>query len=220
MGRRLPSAGLIPDLDHYKGSFGGRVFPLWADAGASKPNVQRKLIDSLASRYGQSVTAEDVFAYIAGIAAHPAYTAKFQDDLTTPGLRIPFTADADTLRPSPTSVAVWSGCIPTANAWLMRNRGGPKALHVRQPTAAHIPKDGAIPPHAAAAGRIELRPREARLWLATDTSTTYDRRLGLRGFESGSSRSGSATGSATAASPRWATSARHRSCRQSSLTTG
>ena len=31
-------------------------------------------------------------AYIAGIAAHPAYTARFRDDLTQPGLRIPITA--------------------------------------------------------------------------------------------------------------------------------
>lgn len=30
---------------------------------------------------------------MAAIAAHPAYTSKFQDDLSTPGLRIPLTAD-------------------------------------------------------------------------------------------------------------------------------
>jgi hypothetical protein len=33
-------------------------------------------------------------AYIAAVAAHPAYTARFQDDLSTPGLRIPLTADS------------------------------------------------------------------------------------------------------------------------------
>lgn len=34
-------------------------------------------------------------AYIAAVAAHPTYTAKFQEDLSTPGLRIPLTADAN-----------------------------------------------------------------------------------------------------------------------------
>ena len=32
-------------------------------------------------------------AYIAAVAAHPAYTARFQDDLAQPGLRIPLTAN-------------------------------------------------------------------------------------------------------------------------------
>ena len=32
-------------------------------------------------------------AYIAAVAAHPAFTARFQEDLSTPGLRIPLTAD-------------------------------------------------------------------------------------------------------------------------------
>lgn len=33
---------------------------------------------------------------IAGGAAHPAFTARFQDDLSTPGLRLPLTAGAPT----------------------------------------------------------------------------------------------------------------------------
>jgi hypothetical protein len=36
-----------------------------------------------------TVTAEDVMAYIAGVAAHPAYSERFQANLTQPGLRIP-----------------------------------------------------------------------------------------------------------------------------------
>ena len=36
-GPALSITGLIPNLDHYKGSFGGRVFPLWSDAAASAP---------------------------------------------------------------------------------------------------------------------------------------------------------------------------------------
>ena len=40
------------------------------------------------------MSAEDFLAYVAATAAHPAFTARFQDDLSTPGLRLPLTADA------------------------------------------------------------------------------------------------------------------------------
>ena len=87
--------GFIPDLDHYKGSFGGRVFPLWRDSNAGVPNVAPALLAFLAQKYEIEVTADAFFAYIAGIAAHPAFTSRFQEDLSTPGLRIPITGDRD-----------------------------------------------------------------------------------------------------------------------------
>jgi hypothetical protein len=93
-GPALTLTALIPDLDHYKGSFGGRVFPLWSDQKATFPNMPPKLLEFLSGKYGTAVGAEDLLAYIAAIAAHPAFTARFQDDLSTPGLRIPITADA------------------------------------------------------------------------------------------------------------------------------
>ena len=93
-GPSLTFTGLVPDLHHYKGSFGGRVFPLWRDPAASVPNLRPKLLAFLGTRYGIAVSAEDLLAYIAAIAAHPAFTARFQNDLSTPGLRIPITADA------------------------------------------------------------------------------------------------------------------------------
>jgi hypothetical protein len=94
-GPALTFTGLIPDLHHYKGSFGGRVFPLWRDQKATEPNLPPKLLSYLSKQYGKAVCAEDFVAYIAAIAANPAFTARFQDDLSTPGIRIPITADAD-----------------------------------------------------------------------------------------------------------------------------
>jgi hypothetical protein len=38
-----------------------------------------------------SVSAADLLAYIAAIAANPAYTTRFQSELIQPGLRIPLT---------------------------------------------------------------------------------------------------------------------------------
>jgi hypothetical protein len=94
-GPAVTLTGLVPDLDHYKGSFGGRVFPLWRDAHGIESNFRPQLLDFLTGKYGTPVTPEDLLAYIAAVAAHPAFTARFQDDLSTPGLRIPLTAEPD-----------------------------------------------------------------------------------------------------------------------------
>ena len=97
--RSLPSNGpaltftaQIPDLDHYNGR-GGRVFPLWADAAATEPNVSPILLAELSAAYGTPASAEDLLAYLAAVAAHPGYVARFAPDLVQPGLRIPLTAD-------------------------------------------------------------------------------------------------------------------------------
>ena len=91
-GPALTFTGLIPDGDHYKGSFSGRVYPLWFDRAATVPNVPPGLLSHLLKRYKRPVAAEDLIAYIAAVAAHPAYTARFAPDLVQPGLRIPLTA--------------------------------------------------------------------------------------------------------------------------------
>ena len=95
-GPALTITGLVPDLHHYKGSFGGRAFPLWANAEATQSNLRPRLLAHLSTTYGRPVSAEDLFAYIAAVAAHPAYIERFRKDLATPGLRIPLAADAST----------------------------------------------------------------------------------------------------------------------------
>ena len=92
VGPALSFSALIPDLHHYNGR-GGRVIPLWRDRLASEPNLPPKLLGFLEKTYKHAVTAADLMAYIAAVAAHPAYTARFQDDLAQPGLRIPLTAN-------------------------------------------------------------------------------------------------------------------------------
>lgn len=91
-GPALTFASLIPDLHHYNGR-GGRALPLWADAAATTPNVSPGLLKALGEAYGAPVGAEDVMAWIAAVAAHPAYVERFRGDLKQPGLRIPVTAD-------------------------------------------------------------------------------------------------------------------------------
>lgn len=55
-GPAVSFAGLIPDLHHFKGSFGGRVFPLWADIDATDSNIKRAVLSHLAETYGHDVS--------------------------------------------------------------------------------------------------------------------------------------------------------------------
>src|SRR5208337_2642562 len=90
-GPAVTFSSLIPDLHHYKGSFGGRAFPLFRDAGGTHHNWRPGLLSTIGKALGMEVTPEDMLAYVAAVAANPAYTARFQDDLSTPGLRVPMT---------------------------------------------------------------------------------------------------------------------------------
>jgi hypothetical protein len=95
-GPALTFTGSIPDLDHYKGSFGGRVFPLWRDRNATVPNISSSLLGYLGEKLQRPVTSEDFMAYIAAVTAHPAFTRRFKADLVQPGLRVPLTAETKT----------------------------------------------------------------------------------------------------------------------------
>ncbi len=70
-GPALTFTGLVPDLHHYKGSFGGRVFPLWRNSEATEPNITSTVLAFLSQRYSRITSAEDLMAYIAAIGASP-----------------------------------------------------------------------------------------------------------------------------------------------------
>lgn len=93
-GPALTFTGLIPDLHHYNGR-GGRAFPLWRDRDASVPNIPPNLLAYIGQKYQRPVGAEDFMAYIAAVAAHPAFTTRFKSDLVKPGLRVPLTANGE-----------------------------------------------------------------------------------------------------------------------------
>jgi hypothetical protein len=89
----LTFTSLIPDLHHYHGR-GGRAFPLWQDAAETVPNVPDSVVTTLAAAYDTPISGNDMLAYVAAVAANPAYTSRFAPDLVQPGLRIPVTASA------------------------------------------------------------------------------------------------------------------------------
>ena len=151
--RTAPSAGpavtfsaAIPDLDHYKGSFGGRVFPLWADREQRTPNFKAGLLREVAEALGVAVSAPDLMAYFAAVAVHPAYTARFRSDLVQPGLRFPMTADASLFAEAVEigSEIIWLHCFGErfADPGSGRPGGQPRMPEGERPV---IPKDGAIP---------------------------------------------------------------------------
>jgi len=145
-GPALTVTGLVPDLHHYKGSFGGRVYPLWRDANATIPNVRPKLAAFLAQRYGAKVDAEDVVAYVVGVAGHPVFTTRFQSDLLTPGLHIPLTADKQVFFEAVElgRTAIW---LQTFGARMADGKHGRLPGPPRLPDAKrpNIPKQGSIP---------------------------------------------------------------------------
>jgi len=84
----------VPDLHHFRGSFGGKdVVPLWRDAAATEPNVTGGLLDLLAQELDRLVSPDDLFAYAYAVLASPAYVERFSEELTIPGPRIPLTRD-------------------------------------------------------------------------------------------------------------------------------
>jgi len=145
-GPALTFTGLIPDMHHYKGSFGGRVYPLWGDAKATHPNVRADVLEALAEAYGSEVAPEDVVAYIAAVMAHPAFTKRFRADLVRPGLRLPLTADAKLFAEAAAlgREVVWLHCYGErfVDAAAGRPKGPPR---LPKQSAPRIPAAGAIP---------------------------------------------------------------------------
>jgi hypothetical protein len=85
----------VPELDHYRGSFGGRAYPLWLDPAGTVPNAVPGLLELLETRYCRAVGADALFGYLVAVLAHPGYPKMFSADLSTPGLRVPLTGDPE-----------------------------------------------------------------------------------------------------------------------------
>ena len=144
-GPALTLTDLVPDLHHYNGR-GGRVFPLWQDREALKPNIKSALLKHLAAVYGHEVKAEHFMAYLTAVMAHPAFTARFASDLVRPGLHVPLTADAKLFAEAVAlgSEVIWLHCYGErfADPAAGRPKQGPRLPKESAPT---VPAGGAIP---------------------------------------------------------------------------
>ncbi|MGP8245395.1 MAG: type ISP restriction/modification enzyme [Bryobacteraceae bacterium] len=153
-GPALTVTALIPDLHHYNGR-GGRAIPLWGNSDATTSNVRPDVLRHLAQRYRCSVSAEDLVAYIVATAAHPAFTARFRGDLSTPGLRIPLAADAATFREAAElgRTVIWLHTFGERMVDAKKGRPAqpprlPPSRMPRIPAAGEIPQDPSAMPDA------------------------------------------------------------------------
>ena len=95
-GPAVTACSLLPDLHHFRGSYGAKeVFPLFRNREASQANITDGLLERLHTAYRRTVTPEDFLGYLYGTLAHPDFTARFTNELTTRELRVPLTKDAE-----------------------------------------------------------------------------------------------------------------------------
>ena len=93
-GPAVTACSHIPDLHHFRGSYGAKeIFPLYRATDASESNILSGLLDLLGAAYEREVEPEDFLSYVYGILAQPAFTLRFARELETRELRIPLTRD-------------------------------------------------------------------------------------------------------------------------------
>jgi Type ISP C-terminal specificity domain/N-6 DNA Methylase len=96
-GPAITAAAYVPDLHHYRGSFGGKdIIPLWRDAAATQPNMTKGLGAVIGKSLGiVAPDVEELAAYVYALLSARAYQRRFAVALQTPGLRVPITANAN-----------------------------------------------------------------------------------------------------------------------------
>ncbi len=93
-GPALTSCAHLPDLHHFRGSYGAKeVIPLYRAQDASEANIAPLLLEVLSTSHGRKITPEDFVAYLYGVLAQPAFTKRFDRELETRELCVPITKD-------------------------------------------------------------------------------------------------------------------------------
>lgn len=91
-GPGLYFSALIPDMDAFKGSEGGRAHPtLTTD---STPNLTESAEQMLRERFGNNAPGDLVY-YLAALTGHPGYVRTFDEPLQQAGIRVSLTADPE-----------------------------------------------------------------------------------------------------------------------------
>lgn len=95
-GPALTASAYVPDLHHFRGSYGAKdVMPLWLDSRARRANVTAGLLDVLSAELGRTIGAKDLAAYVYGLTATGAFTARFSAELAEAAgpVHVPLTSD-------------------------------------------------------------------------------------------------------------------------------
>ena len=100
-GPALTVTPYVPDLHHFRGSYGARdVMPLYRGSNGRVPNVKDGLLDFIGQRLDAEVSPEDLLAYIHALAGTSAFTERLDDVLSEAAgpIHLPITADLDLFR--------------------------------------------------------------------------------------------------------------------------
>lgn len=94
-GPAMTVAGEVPDLHHFRGSYGAReVIPLYRDREAKEGNVAPGLLALLSDLYDTQVTPKEWAGYLFGVLGQPGYVERFFSELVHREVRVPVTKDA------------------------------------------------------------------------------------------------------------------------------
>lgn len=89
-GASVYTTNLVPQVFMFT-SGGERVHPTYQPDG--RENTAPGLVEALTARCGVSVAPNDIAAYITAVAAFPGYQQRFEEELSIPTIRVPFTSD-------------------------------------------------------------------------------------------------------------------------------
>ena len=92
LGPGLTVSTAVPDLHCFNGRGGKDIVPLYRDAKGT-PNADPAILKILSERFATRVTVERLFAYVFAVLAGADYTERFNEELETPGPRVPITSD-------------------------------------------------------------------------------------------------------------------------------
>jgi hypothetical protein len=91
IGAAVVATELFPDLHCFSGRGAKDILPLWRNAGATQPNMTAGISDRLKVVFGQTISAEELFAYAYAVLVNPGFVKMFWEELSTPGPRLPVT---------------------------------------------------------------------------------------------------------------------------------
>lgn len=99
-GPALVATCYVPDMNSFRGSCGGAdVFPVYRDPGQAVFNLSPDLLTLVESAYGvNSISGEEMIAYIYCILSCPHYTFMFSEELETREVRVPLTKTLEIFR--------------------------------------------------------------------------------------------------------------------------
>ena len=97
-GPALTVTPYVPDLHHFRGSFGAKnVMSFHRDPNGKTPNVTQGLLATLSERLDTNVSANDLLAYVYALGGTLAFSERFTEELAEAAgpIHMPITANPD-----------------------------------------------------------------------------------------------------------------------------